>query len=89
MEAVFFFSAVSEWKRIMSSEPETADEEAERTAEKFVAALTNVLQARKTGSASISLRGELAIAHANAAKVLNTKKYNDAVLKATRISDLA
>jgi hypothetical protein len=73
----------------MTSETPTADEAIERAAQLFVAALSDVLQARKTGPASIALRAELAAANASAAKVLNTKKYNDAVLKAVRISEQA
>jgi|HubBroStandDraft_5_1064220.scaffolds.fasta_scaffold33618_3 hypothetical protein len=73
----------------MASESPTADEAIDRAVEQFVAALANVLQARKTGPASIALRAELAAANANAAKVLNTKNYNDAVRQATRISDQA
>jgi hypothetical protein len=73
----------------MTSESPTADEAIDRATELFVAALANVLQARKAGPASIALRAELAAANANAAKVINTKKYNDAVRKAVSISEQA
>ena len=73
----------------MASESPTADEAIDRAVEQFVAALANVLQARKTGPASMALRAELAAANANAAKVINTKKYHDAVRRAVSISDQA
>jgi hypothetical protein len=42
----------------------------------------DALQANKSGSASIQLRSRLAKARANAEKLLTTKQYSDAVLKA-------
>jgi hypothetical protein len=71
----------------MAYEATTADEEAASAAKKFVDALAKVLQARRNGSASISLRAELATAHANAEQLLNTKQYSDAIFKAARMSD--
>jgi hypothetical protein len=73
----------------MASETLTPDEAIDRAIEEFVAALANVLQARKTGEASIALRSELADANASAVKVLNTKEYGDAVRRAMRVSEQA
>jgi hypothetical protein len=60
----------------------------ENAADRFVDALANVLQAcRESGSASITLRGELAKARADAEKLLSTKEYSDAVFKAALIAN--
>jgi hypothetical protein len=60
---------------------------AEKATDRFVDALVNVLQACRSGSASITLRGELAKARADAEKPLSTKEYSDAVFKAARIAN--
>ena len=73
----------------MASETPTSDKAIDRAIEEFVAALANVLQARKTGAASIALRSELSNANASAVKTLNTKEYRDAVRRAMRVSEQA
>jgi hypothetical protein len=73
----------------MASETPTSNKAIDRAIEEFVAALGNVLQARKTGAASVALRSELADANASAVKTLNTKEYRDAVRRAMRVSEQA
>ena len=60
--------------------------ETDKAADELVAALADVLQASKSGSASLRLRTRLAEVRANAEKLLTTRQYIDAVFKAVRIA---
>ena len=70
----------------MTADAAALDDEAAMAAKKFVDTLARVLLARRTGSASISLRAQLAGASVDARKLLNSKQYRDAVYKAARLS---
>ena len=59
--------------------------EVDKASEEFVEALAAVLEASKSGSASLELRSHLAKARANAKKWLGTPQYDEAVFKAARI----
>ena len=59
--------------------------EVDKASEEFVEALAAVLEASKSGSASLELRSHLAKARANAKKWLSTPQYDEAVFKAARI----
>jgi len=59
--------------------------EVDKASKEFVEALAAVLEASKSGSASLELRSHLAKARANAKKWLSTPQYDEAVFKAARI----